>query len=195
MKRLNIGCGRAAMVGYINLDAVKLPGVDVVADLTKPPLPFDDDSIDEIVGNHVIEHMSGPDTLVMMAELWRIARPSAFARFKTPYGSSNDAWEDPTHIRPIFENTYSYFAQPSYWRADYGYRADWQPTEIILNIPRVVDSRIKRGKQPLEPWLAHRIVTERNIVQEMEAVLQCQKPAREPKAQLRVAPNVIIDGV
>lgn len=34
MKRLNLGCGRDIKKGWINLDILKLPGVDVVYDLT-----------------------------------------------------------------------------------------------------------------------------------------------------------------
>ena len=43
MKRLNLGCGKGPLDGWINLDVVRLPGVDVVADLERcaeAPLPF-----------------------------------------------------------------------------------------------------------------------------------------------------------
>ena len=40
MKRLNIGCGKKNKNGYINLDLLKLPNVDVVHDLNQFPWPF-----------------------------------------------------------------------------------------------------------------------------------------------------------
>ena len=35
--RLNVGCGRSALEGWINLDFMPLPGVDIVADLECNP--------------------------------------------------------------------------------------------------------------------------------------------------------------
>ena len=46
--KLNIGCGKKILNGYINLDVVKLPGVDIVHDLNKYPWPFKDNYFDEI---------------------------------------------------------------------------------------------------------------------------------------------------
>ena len=114
---LNLGCGRNPIDGYVNLDRQALPGVDVVHDLERFPLPFDDDTFDEILGVDLIEHIT--DALGLMAELWRIAKPGCVCTFALPYGSSDDAWEDPTHVRPYFLNSWMYFAQPTYYRAQY----------------------------------------------------------------------------
>ncbi|MEO1231820.1 MAG: methyltransferase domain-containing protein, partial [Myxococcota bacterium] len=103
----------------MNLDRVALEGVDIVADLescSEQPLPLNDDAVDVVLASHVLEHIAQP--LPLMEELWRIAKPGAWARFRTPYGSSDAAFEDPTHVRQYFLQSYSYFAQPTYWRAD-----------------------------------------------------------------------------
>ena len=74
--------------------------LDVVADLNKckdEKLPLPDDSIDEFLLSHVIAHISTP--LDLMQELHRIAKPGAVAKIRVPYGSSDDAFEDPTHVR------------------------------------------------------------------------------------------------
>ena len=60
-----------------------------------------------------------------MQELWRIAKPNAKMVIRVPHGASDDAWEDPTHVRAYFSNSFGYYSQPYYWRADYGYRGDW----------------------------------------------------------------------
>ena len=130
--RLNLGCGRSPMEGWVNVDSVELPGVDVVADLEKGKLPFDDESVREINGSHVIEHIRDP--LGLMAELYRVAKPGAVAVFRTPYGSSDDADEDPTHVRRYFWGSWGYFSQPYYWRADYGYRGDWEVEDVLLTV-------------------------------------------------------------
>ena len=103
IRRLNVGCGRNIMPGWINLDSVAMPGVDIVADLENcatVPLPIEDDSIDEFLLSHLIEHIRAP--LPMMQELHRAAKPGAIAVIKVPYGASDDAWEDPTTYVDIF---------------------------------------------------------------------------------------------
>src|ERR1044072_7664210 len=119
--RLNVGRGRDIRAGWINIDSAALPGVDIVHDLESlktKALPLDESSAEEILLNHVLEHIR--DTLGLMQELHRVAKPDAKIRIYCPYGSSDDAWEDQTHVRAYFLNSWGYFAQPLYWRADYG---------------------------------------------------------------------------
>ncbi|MEP6939800.1 MAG: methyltransferase domain-containing protein [Rudaea sp.] len=180
--RVNLGCGRNFLEGWVNLDWKALPGVDVVADLNAcatTPLPFDDDQVDEFLLSHVIEHV--PNTLAMMQELHRIARPGAIACIRVPHGNSDDAWEDPTHVRPYFPGSFGYFSQPYYWRADYGYRGDWLPRDVTLHVP----AHLARGDS-IEV-LYERLRMERNLVVEMVATLEAVKPIRAPLRELQVA--------
>jgi SAM-dependent methyltransferase len=173
------------MPGWVNVDAKALPGVDVVADLERcrtQPLPFPDDAADELLLSHVIEHID--DTLGLMQELHRIARPGAIATIRCPYGGSDDADEDPTHRRRFFVNSFGYFSQPFYWRADYGYRGDWEPRRIVL----VVDSQENAGVAPSE--VLRRVQTLRNVVIEMAARLEAVKPIRPPERGLQRAPAI-----
>jgi SAM-dependent methyltransferase len=175
VRRLHLGCGTDIRSDWINLDARKLPGVDVVADLDDcrdTLLPFPNDSIDEFLGSHVLEHLRDP--LALMQELHRIAKPGAVATFRVPYGSSDDADEDPTHVRRFFLRSFSFFSQVTYTRADYGYRGDWRTTNIVLTM----DSARHGGKSPDE--LFETIRTQRNAVVEMIATLRAVKPARVP---------------
>jgi SAM-dependent methyltransferase len=185
--RLNVGCGRHVLEGWLNLDRHAGPGVDVVADLEslrERPLPLAEGSVDEFLVSHVIEHVR--DSLGLMEELWRVAKPGALAVIRVPYGSSDDAWEDPTHLRPYFVGSFGFLAQPWYWRADYGYRGDWQPERITLLVDRahVVDFDAQR--------FFRRIQSERNLVREMVAELRAVKPARAPKRELMTPPAVTI---
>ena len=185
--RLNLGCGRNPLAGWINLDRVAGPGIDIVADLERcreQPLPLAESSIGGFLLSHVIEHIA--DTLGLMAELHRIARPGAMAAIHVPYGASDDAWEDPTHVRPYFLGSWGYFSQPYYWRADYGYRGDWAPQRVHL----VVDEASCSGLPPDQ--VLRRIHGERNIVKEMIAFLTAVKPIRAPLRELQVAPRITV---
>jgi SAM-dependent methyltransferase len=185
--KLNLGCGRACIPGWVNVDATALPGVDVVADLERcrtQRLPFADDAVDEFLLSHVLEHID--DTLGVMQELHRIARPGATATIRTPYGGSDDADEDPTHRHRFFLNSFGYFSQPFYWRADYGYRGDWQPRRITL----YVDRQENAGLAPVD--VLRKVRKLRNIVSEMVAELEAVKPIRAPDQALQRSPAVEI---
>jgi SAM-dependent methyltransferase len=183
--KLNVGCGRNTLAGWINLDFAPLPGVDLVADLEKcatQPLPLPNDSIGEILLSHVLEHIRQP--LPLMQELWRVALPDAKMIVRTPYGSSDDAFEDPTHVRQLFIQSFGYFSQPYYWRADYGYRGDWEPERITLLVKNEDHAGIDAQK------LMERVMTQRNVVQEMVAELRCVKPLRPPQRELQKPPPI-----
>lgn len=186
-KRLNVGCGRNIREGWINLDNSDLPGIDVRYDLEQcrtTPIPLPDDSIDEFLLSHVIEHIN--NALPLMQELWRIAKPNAVCTILTPHGSHDDAWEDPTHVRPYFPNSFAYFSQPAYWRADYGYRGDWQAQGVELRV-----SRAKHGGNPPQQ-LIQLVERARNMVLEMKTDLIAIKPMRQPLQELIVPTKATI---
>jgi SAM-dependent methyltransferase len=185
--RLNLGCGRDIREGWVNIDAYSGPGVDLAIDLDAAPvLPYDDGTVDEFEASHVVEHLYRP--LPLMAELWRVAKPGARLRVRVPYGSSDDADEDPTHVRRMFLNSWGYFSQPMYWRADYGYRADWKPVRVTLLIrPEFADAT--------DEEITALVRFSRNVVREMVADLIAVKPAREPRRELQEPFDVVLHRV
>jgi hypothetical protein len=176
--RLNVGCGRNIKQGWVNVDSAALPGVDLICDLDnlrKIPIDLPDESVEEFLLSHVIEHIR--DSVALMQDLWRLAMPGAMAVVRVPYGGSDDAWEDPTHVRPYFIGSFVFFSQPYYWRADYGYRGDWQPVKTLL----LVDRNRCEGLDPQQ--IMARIQSERNVVKEMICEMRAVKPMREPKRE------------
>lgn len=179
--RLNLGCGRNPLDGYVNLDMADLPGVDVIHDLDSPdPLPFGPATFTEIVGVDLIEHVRDP--LHVMSKLYEVAAPGCELTFALPYGSSDDAWDDPTHRRPYFVGAWGYFGQPYYWRADYGYRADWQTKVIVLDL-------YEYNGDPEEAKAD--VLVFRNVVSRQTVTLEAVKPARPCDRDLIVSPTVL----
>ncbi len=107
--RLDVACGQNKTPGFFGVDIAKEKDVDVVWDLEKFPWPFPDNSVDEIVCNHYIEHTK--DLISFMQELHRIMVPGGQALIRAPYYNSMRAWQDPTHTRAISEATFLYYNQ------------------------------------------------------------------------------------
>jgi len=103
MKKLNIGCGRDIMDGWINLDLKKGEGVNVVHNLNKFPYPFKDNTFDRIWASQIIEHLENPERFIR--ELWRISKEGAKIVVGTVHFSSPTVWGDITHKRPYQSDT------------------------------------------------------------------------------------------
>ena len=177
--KLHLGCGRKIMPGWVNIDIQRHQGVDVVADFDAcagTPLPFPDDSVIEFQSNHLIEHLAQP--LPFMQELHRVAQADAKAVFRCPYGSSNDAFEDPTHKRVYFPGSFAYFGQPAYAHADYGYRGDW---EVVIATLILEGARFD-GKTHAEVW--NEVKSLNNVVIELVVELRAVKPIRPQSLDL-----------
>jgi hypothetical protein len=178
--KLHLGSGRTRREGWVNVDCVQVEGVtDLVCDLDGLDLAkmLDPDTVTRSEGVHLLEHLAHP--LEFMTALWEVTEPGGTAKFETPYGSSDDAWEDPTHRRPYFLQSFEYFGQPNYWRASYQYDADWRVLEVVA----YVEAARWAGR---EDQLMPAVMRERNVVDRMVATLQAVKPARPADKDLRV---------
>lgn len=55
--KLDIACGASKHPGFVGIDMQKLPGVDIVWDLTRFPWPLPDECASLAVGSHIVEHI------------------------------------------------------------------------------------------------------------------------------------------
>lgn len=101
--KLNLGCGHRRLDGWVNVDHSPALAPDMVVDLETLPWPWPDDSAEEVLLSHVLEHL-GPtpaDFLAIMTELWRVCRPGARVTVVVPHPRHDSYLNDPTHVRPI----------------------------------------------------------------------------------------------
>jgi SAM-dependent methyltransferase len=108
MKKLNIGCGTDIKEGFVNLDQVKLKGVDVVHDLNKFPWPFKNNEFDYINAEQILEHLD--NQVKSLQEIWRISKPGAKIHIAVPHYASPGAWFDLTHKHPFGWMSLNYMA-------------------------------------------------------------------------------------
>ncbi len=106
LRKLNVGCGRDVRSGWVNLDAVALPGVDVVHDLATLPLPFQDSEFDVIGCQDVLEHL---DYVPVLRELYRILKTGGELQVRVPHFTSRNNFVDPTHRRQFSVDTWEFF--------------------------------------------------------------------------------------
>jgi hypothetical protein len=116
--KVDLGCGDLNKPpGWIGVDIVKTPSVDVVHDLTKFPWPFANESCSEMQALHLFEHIPKQFRFAFMDEVYRILVPDGTIKIQCPYWSSGRAYQDPTHEwPPINEGSFFYFWKK--WRVD-----------------------------------------------------------------------------
>ncbi len=111
--KLNIGCGFSKAEGFLNLDKYPACKPDQVMDAEVRPWPFDDNSVDEVLFNHSLEHM-GADTEVflgLLQELYRVCKPGAKVQINVPHPWHDNFINDPTHVRIITPVMFTLFSK------------------------------------------------------------------------------------
>lgn len=84
MKKLNIGCELDYKEGWINIDFEKsdITNPDIIVDLNKLPLPFQDEEFNFIKCTEVLEHVLYPQSI--LKELNRIMKPGGILIISMP---------------------------------------------------------------------------------------------------------------
>lgn len=125
---LLIGCGsnrakklslpsRPDWAGLVTLDYEARHKPDVIHDLHNP-LPFGDDSADEIHAYECLEHVGQQGDykffFSQFSDFWRVLKPSGVMFGTVPLPTSVWAWGDPSHTRVIPKESFVFLHQPSY---------------------------------------------------------------------------------
>lgn len=114
--RLDIGGGNNPNPGFINIDILPLPNVDIVWNIETTPWKvngkiFPADSVDTATASHVLEHIDPHSGvfIAVMDEIWRVLKPNGSFLFVVPHGESPGYIQDPTHCNQLNETTMHYF--------------------------------------------------------------------------------------
>jgi len=113
--KIDLGCGPKKKEGFIGIDQYKFDGVDIVCQLGREPLPFDNDSVSEVNTTHFIEHLTAEERVQLFNELYRIMKVDAKIFMVVPYWGSSRAYGDPTHKWPPIGEMWFYYLDKK-WR-------------------------------------------------------------------------------
>ncbi len=126
---LLIGCGREHSktihvnerphwTNLVTLDINRDHCPDVVWDLNRLPLPFEDNTFDEIHAYEVLEHIGTQGDyrffFAQFSDFWRILKPGGVLVGTVPLPTSPWAWGDPSHTRVIPKENFLFLEQPQY---------------------------------------------------------------------------------
>jgi len=107
--KLNIGSGRKPYPDFVNIDKAPLPETDLVWNLEKTPIPFAENSVEEVRAEHVLEHIW--NYIPLIEDLWRVCKPGARIYIEVPYFKYEGAFRDPTHCHFFSEYSFEYFSK------------------------------------------------------------------------------------
>ena len=183
--KLNLGSGNHPLPGYVNVDRSGTP--DVLHDLETFPWPWETSSVEEIVLNHVLEHL-GETTekfFGVVKELYRVSAPGATIRIAVPHPRHDDFISDPTHVRTITPRGLGLFSKAK--------NEAWAGTSLantplgrqldvdleVVSVSNVLDepwaSRLKNNEIGPEE-LASAARQYNNVVKEIRMVVRVIKP-------------------
>ena len=138
-RKLNIGCGKYKLPGFHNIDSWPGATPDQFVNLDELPLPFEDNTFEEVRADHVLEHLNNPFGLIL--ELHRVCVPGALIRIKVPHFSRGMTHAD--HKR-CFDITFPYYFRPSF-------RSGFLGSEMNLEYQRLRwfgQPYMKKGEMP-----------------------------------------------
>lgn len=140
-RSLDLGCGPHPKNPF---SADEVFGIDVMphgspniraADLAVDDIPFDGGFFDYVTAFDVIEHIPRVvylparrnSFIVLMDEIHRVLKPDGIFYAQTPAYPHAEAFQDPTHVNIITENTFPlYFDDRHRWASSYGFQGAFQ---------------------------------------------------------------------
>lgn len=110
--RLNLGCGKRKLNGWVNVDSQPMEDPDIVVDLSVNVWPWADNSVDEVFASHMMEHIpAGAPFFHFLKELWRVCKPGAVVKIILPHPMHDIFLQDPTHVQAIMPGTMAMFSK------------------------------------------------------------------------------------
>ena len=185
--KLNLGCGDKRPEGFINVDKFGEP--DIHHDLETFPWPWEDDSVEEVLLIHVLEHLGQqPDVYIgIIKELYRVCQADAVIRISVPHHRHDNFFADPTHVRVVTPFGLSLFSQAlnQQWKEEGAANTPlgfYHNVDFDLVKTTVLPSQIWRNRYPEQENDAQLLMRESNIynnlIEQFDIELKVIKPER-----------------
>lgn len=140
-KTLDLGCGssprnplKADEVYGLDIDSYGNPSIRV-ADIILEGIPYEDNYFDYVTAYDFLEHLPRivyvngqrkAPFIDTMSEIWRVLKPNGILKAHTPAFPYAAAFQDPTHVNFITEDTYRYFTHWADPTNGYGFKGKFE---------------------------------------------------------------------
>ena len=150
--RLNLGSGKDYKPTWLNIDILERAQPDAVLDLAAPlSLPIrlptlgggevllGAGTLERIYANNVLEHV--PDLPALMTNALALLCDGGEFEIEVPHERAPTAWQDPTHVRAMNENSWLYYT-------DWFWYLGWFEHRFDMVASTWLDSSLKSCEQP-----------------------------------------------
>lgn len=170
---MNLGSGKDYKPGWLNVDILARAQPDIVLDLGQPvQLPvhtttlgggevlLQAGSLERIYANNVLEHV--PDLPCLMTNLLALLQEGGVLDIEVPYEKALTAWQDPTHLRAMNENSWLYYTDWFWYLGWFEHRFEpvqtgWLDTQL-QPCPKDKAAFMKLSLRKIETTLRERTV-------------------------------------
>jgi SAM-dependent methyltransferase len=201
--RMHIGSGKDYKPGWLNVDVLARAEPDLVLDLSKPhtwplhaetatagPVELDEGQVDMIVANNVLEHVG--DLPQLMTHVLQLLRVDGKLVIEVPYEHAPTAWQDPTHVRAMNENSWIYYC-------DWFWYLGWFEHRLQVEQSHYLDLELREAPRERAAFMKvtlAKVATsprERMTARTMSANVQLPDDALEPAWLYRARPAAGVD--
>lgn len=109
LKVLEIGIGtRGQPDTTVSIDKSSFSNADIIRDVAKRGLPFEDNTFDKVYCYEMLEHIEDYEDLIFtINEIWRVLKPFAIWSFSVPIGANG--MMHITHHRVFYKESFEYY--------------------------------------------------------------------------------------
>lgn len=139
MCKLDLGCGNRKKEGFIGIDTFDWSGIYpnefICGSVPEVFKKFTDNSIEEILANHFIEHIEQNKVIKTFNEIYRILEIGGLFEIFVPPTTGRGAFCDPTHRSYWNEWSFRYYDKEweGYWLSEsYGIKCNFKQVKIEL---------------------------------------------------------------
>jgi len=146
-RSINLGSGKDYKPNWLNIDILDRAEPDLVLDLGRPvTLPheastlmggtvrLEEESVDMLYANNVLEHV--PDLPTLMGNALKLLKTGGEFLIEVPYEKAPTAWQDPTHVRALNENSWLYYT-------DWFWYLGWFENRFEMTASQWLDAKVQ----------------------------------------------------
>ena len=108
--KINLGAGYSKYEGFLTVDNDPATSPDFLVDFETDKLPFDDNSVEQVLAFHVLEHI-GKGFLPLLQEIYRVCKDQSTIFIKVPYYRSDMFSGDCGHVRAVTGQQFDQFSK------------------------------------------------------------------------------------